>query len=177
LRKSVQANPLFSASGFLNLDEVKLEKVTLGSMAKKSGNALQGMFKFMVEGAKQVAKNIETEGKKLVQTANKIADDIKNKAEDIKNKAVVAFNDMKNKAEEMIQIADVEFKKFMKVADKVYKFTVSTAQKAAQSAVDLVAGNAGLLKTVVSVGGAVGGAVAGLVPQLMNFIPGWYVVL
>ncbi len=177
LRKSVQANPLFSASGFLNLDEVKLEEVTLGSLAKKSGNALQDMFKFMVEGSKEFAKNIETEGKKLVQAANKVANDIKNKAEDFKNKAVDVLNNLKNKAQEMIEIADGEFKKFMKVADKAYKSTVAFVQKSAQTAINLVADNAGLLKTVLNVGGAVGAGIAGLVPQLMNLIPGWYVVL
>jgi len=93
LRKSVEANPIFSASGFLNLDEVKLEEVSLASMAKKSGSALNDMFAFMVEGAQQFAKDV---GKAV---------------EDVKNKAVEVTNNLKKQADELIKIADGEVKK------------------------------------------------------------------
>jgi acyl-CoA synthetase (AMP-forming)/AMP-acid ligase II len=59
LRKSISANPLYSASGFLNLDEVKLEQVSLTSMAKNAGKSLKETFKFLTEGAQQFAKDFE----------------------------------------------------------------------------------------------------------------------
>jgi hypothetical protein len=165
LRKSVEANPLFSASGFLNLDEVKLEEVTLASMAKKSGNALQNMFKFVVEGAKQFAKDVD----KAVQHVGKVVEDVKNKAE-------TAIKELKKNAEELIKVADGEVKKFMKVADKAYKDVVAVAQKVTQGAVDFVAQNADLLKTVTGIAGGIGAGLATALPQLMNLIPGWCVV-
>jgi galactokinase/mevalonate kinase-like predicted kinase len=166
LRKSVQANPLFSASGFLNLDEVKLEEVTLASMAKKSGNALQDLFKFVVEGSQQFSKGVE----EAVKTGIKVV-------EDVKSKAVEIVNDLKAKTEEIIKVADGEIKKFMNVAEKAYKDVVSTVQKASQGAIDFIAQNADLLKTVSGVVGGIGSGLVTALPQLMNLIPGWYVVL
>jgi hypothetical protein len=166
LRKSVEANPLFSASGFLNLDEVKLEEVTLASMAKKSGNALQDLFKFVVEGSQQFSKGVE----EAVKTGIKVV-------EDVKSKAVEIVNDLKAKTEEIIKVADGEIKKFMNVAEKAYKDVVSTVQKASQGAIDFIAQNADLLKTVSGVVGGIGSGLVTALPQLMNLIPGWYVVL
>jgi hypothetical protein len=157
LRKSVEANPLFSASGFLNLDEVKLEHVTLASIAQKSGSALNDMFKFMVEGTQQFAKDV---GKVV---------------EDVKNKAVEIANDLKKQADELIKIADGEVKKFIKTAEKVYKDVAAVAQKVTQGAVDFIAQNAELLKTVSGIAGGIGSALVTALPQLMNLIPGWYV--
>lgn len=159
LRQSVAANPLYSASGFLNLDEVKLEEVNLASIAKKTGNALQEAFKFIAEGAKQFAKD-----------AQKLVNDVKEGAEKI-------VKDVKAKADEIAKIADTEFKKFVKFADKAYKDVVSVVQKVSQGAVDFVSQNAGLLKTLTGIGGAVGSALVTALPQLMNAIPGWYAVL
>jgi hypothetical protein len=159
LRKSVQANPLFSASGFLNLDEVKLEEVTLGSLAKKSGNALQNVFKFMVEG-----------GKRFV-------DDIKNKAEDIKNKVVDTVNVLKNKAEEMVKIADGEFKKFVKAAEKAYNFVADGVKKGTQLVANYVADNAPWLRKVAEYTGPIAAGIA-VLSQGLNVIPGiGYVVM
>jgi hypothetical protein len=158
LRKSISANPLYSASGFLNLDEVKLEQVSLTSMAKNAGNSLKDTFKFLSEGAQQFAKDFE-----------------KN-VEDVKNKATQLVIDVKAKTEEIVKVADVEFKKFMKAADKAYKDVVSTAQKVSQGAVDFVSQNADLLKTVNGIAGGVGAALVTALPQLMNLIPGWCVV-
>ena len=166
LRKSVEANPLFSASGFLNLDEVKLEEVTLASMAKKSGNALQNMFKFVVEGAQQFAKGVD----QAVQHVGKVVEDVKNKAE-------TAVKELQKNAEELIKVADGEVKKFMKVAEKAYKDVVAVAQKVTKGAVDFVAQNADLLKTVTGIAGGIGAGLATALPQLMNLIPGWCVVL
>jgi len=59
----------------------------------------------------------------------------------------------------------------MKAADKAYKSVVSVVQKVAQGAVDFVAANSGLLKTVVTVAGGIGSALATALPQLMNAIP------
>jgi hypothetical protein len=162
LRKSVQANPLFSASGFLNLDEIKLEEVTLTSMAKKTGNALQDMFKFVVEGAKQFAKDVE-----------KTVDKTKKLVEDVKTKAVEIANDLKAKTEEIIKVADGEAKKFMKIAQKVYNDVAATAQKVSQVAVNFIAENADLLKTLNTVGGVIGSSIVTILPQAMNAIPGW----
>jgi hypothetical protein len=157
LRKSVQANPLFSASGFLNLDEIKLEEVTVASMAKKTGNALKDMFKFVVAGAKQFAKDVDTTVKKTVDKAQQIA------------------NDVKAKAEEIAKIADDEAKKFMKVAKKVYNDVATTAQKATEVAVNFVAQNADLLKTLNAVGGAVAGGLVSAAALATNAIPFWCV--
>lgn len=176
LRKSVAANPLYSASGFLNLDEVKLEEVTLTSMSKKAGNLLQDAFKFMAEGAKQFAKDVDKTMKTVASNIKKTATDIKNKAIEIKDRAVEIANDVKSKVEQLAKIADTEVKKFMKAADKVYKSVVSVVQKVAQGAVDFVSSNAGLLKVLVTGAGGIAGALATALPQLMNAIPGWYVV-
>jgi hypothetical protein len=159
LRQSVAANPLYSASGFLNLDEVKLEEVNLASIAKKTGNALQEAFKFIAEGAQQFAKDAQ----KLVKDAKEGVDKI--------------VKDVKAKADEIAKIADTEFKKFVKFADKAYKDVVSVVQKVSQGAVDFVSQNAGLLKTLTGIGGAVGSALVTALPQLMNAIPGWYAFL
>jgi ElaB/YqjD/DUF883 family membrane-anchored ribosome-binding protein len=166
LRKSVKANPLFSTSGFLNLDEIKLEEVTLKSMAKKTGGLLQDMFKFVVVGAQQFAKDVD----KTVKDGQKLI-------EDAKTKAVELANNVKEKAQELIKVADEEAKKFMKVAKDVYDKAASVAQQVAQTAVNFVAENAELLKTLNAVGGTVAGSLAAFLPQAANFIPGWCVVL
>jgi uncharacterized protein YoxC len=175
LRKSVAANPLYSASGFLNLDEVKLEEVTLTSMAKKSGNLLTDAFKFVAEGAKQFAKDVGKTLKTVASHVKKTADDIKKKAIEIKDKAVEIAKDVKSKVEQLAKIADTEVKKFMKAADKVYKSVVSVVQKVAQGAVDFVASNAGLLRVLVTGAGGLAGALASSLPQLLSMIPVWYV--
>jgi len=171
LRKSVAANPLYSASGFLNLDEVKLEEVTLTSMAKKSGNLLTDAFKFMAEGAKQFAKDVDKTMKTVASNIKKTAKDIKNKVIEIKDKAVEIAKDVKSKVEQLAKIADTEVKKFMKAADKVYKSVVSVVQKVAQGAVDFVASNAGLLRVLVTGAGGLAGALASSLPQLLSMIP------
>lgn len=176
LRKSVAANPLYSASGFLNLDEVKLEEVTLSSMSKKSANLLHDAFKFIGEGAKQFAKDVDKTLKTVASNIQKTAEHVKKTAEDVKNTVVQIAKDVKSKVEEIAKIADTEVKKFMKAADKAYKSVVSVVQKVAQGAVDFVAANSGLLKTVVTVAGGIGSALATALPQLMNAIPYWYVV-
>jgi hypothetical protein len=166
LRKSVKANPLFSTSGFLNLDEIKLEEVTLKSMAKKTGGLLQDVFKFVVVGAQQFAKDVD----KTVKDGKKII-------EDAKTKAVELANNVKEKAQELIKVADEEAKKFMKVAKDVYNKAASVAQQVAQTAVNFAAENSELLKTLNAVGGAVGGSLVGGLALASNYIPYWCVVL
>ena len=65
----------------------------------------------------------------------------------------------------------------MKVAKKVYNDVAATAQKVTQGAVDFIAANADLLKTMNGIGGAIGAGVVTVLPQLMNLIPGWCVIL
>jgi ElaB/YqjD/DUF883 family membrane-anchored ribosome-binding protein len=148
------------------LDEIKLEEVTLKSMAKKTGGLLQDMFKFVVVGAQQFAKDVD----KTVKDGQKLI-------EDAKTKAVELANNVKEKAQELIKVADEEAKKFMKVAKDVYDKAASVAQQVAQTAVNFVAENAELLKTLNAVGGTVAGSLAAFLPQAANFIPGWCVVL
>ncbi len=147
LRKSVAANPLYSASGFLNLDEVKLEKFSLSSIAKKASGTLKNTFKFITEGAKVIQKY------NPVNIAKELADS----------------------AKQIIKIADGEVKKFMKVAKKAYQDVVSLVQKVSREVVDFAAENADLLKTISGIAGQVGGALVSVAPQLMNAIPGWCV--
>jgi hypothetical protein len=147
LRKSVAANPLYSASGFLNLDEVKLEKFSLSSLAKKASNTLKNTFKFITEGAKLIEKY------NPVNVAREFA----------------------NSAKEIIKIADGEVKKFMKVAKKAYQDVVSLVQKMSKEVIDFAAENADLLKTIGGIAGQVGSALVTVAPQLMNAIPGWCV--
>jgi hypothetical protein len=151
LRKSVAANPLYSASGFLNLDEVKLEKFSLSSIAKKASNTLKNTFKFITEGAK------------LIQKYNPV------------NVAFKITRDLADSAKEIIKIADGEVKKFMKVAKKAYHDVVSLVQKVSREVIDFAAENADLLKTISGIAGQVGGALVSVAPQLMNAIPGWCV--
>lgn len=108
LRKSVAANPLYSASGFLNLDEVKLEEVTLSSMSKKSANLLHDAFKFIAEGAKQFAKDVDKTVKTVASNIKKTAEHVKKTAEDVKNKVVQIAKDVKSKVEEIAKVADTE---------------------------------------------------------------------
>jgi hypothetical protein len=151
LRKSVAANPLYSASGFLNLDEVKLEKFSLSSIAKKASNTLKNTFKFITEGAK------------LIKKYNPV------------NVAFEITRDLADSAKEIIKIADGEVKKFMKVAKKAYHDVVSLVQKVSREVIDFAAENADLLKTISGIAGQVGGALVSVAPQLMNAIPGWCV--
>jgi hypothetical protein len=164
LRKSVKANPLFSTSGFLNLDEIKLEEVTVKSMIKKSGSVLKELFRFVGEGAKQFAKDVDATVKKGQQFV-----------EDAKNKAVEVANDLKAKAQELIKVADEEAKKFMKTAQKVYNDVATVAQQVSQGAVNLIADNAGLLKTLNGIGGAVAGSLMTTLPQLLSLTGVWCV--
>jgi hypothetical protein len=155
LRKQVDANPIFSKAGFLNLDEVKLEEVTLASMAKKAGQGMQNVFKTLVEGGKELFKQVEVKAKEAheqLQQAGKF---------------------LKEKAEEVAKIADQEIRKFVKTANKVYADVAATAQKVAGAVVNFVADNADLLKVLTNVGGGVASGLVTLLPQLMNLIPGW----
>jgi phage-related minor tail protein len=166
LRKSVQANPLFSTAGFLNLDEVKLEKVTLVSMAKKSANLFKDAMNFVAEGAKA-----------FVAEAHNQINDVKQKIQLGAAQAEKLVKDIKDKANEIAKIADAEAQKFMKVAKKAYNDVAAAAQQVSQTAVNFIAQNADLLKTLNSVGGAIAGSIAAGIPQFMNFIPYWCVAL
>ena len=138
---------MYSASGFLNLDEVKLEKFSLSSLAKKASNTLKNTFKFITEGAKLIEKY------NPVNVAREFA----------------------NSAKEIIKIADGEVKNFMRVAKKAYQDVVSLVQKMSREVIDFAAENADLLKTIGGIAGQVGGALVTVAPQLMNAIPGWCV--
>jgi DNA uptake protein ComE-like DNA-binding protein len=175
LRKSVKANPLFSTAGFLNLDEIKLEEVTVKSMIKKAGGFMQDLFKFVGEGAKKFAKDVDAtvkQSKEFVDAAVKKGQQF---VEETKNKAVEVANDLKQKTQELIKVADEEAKKFMKTAEKVYNDVAKVAQDVTQAAVNLVADNAELLKTLNGIGGAVAGTLVATVPQLLSLTGVWCV--
>ena len=95
--------------------------------------------------------------------------------EDVKNKAVEVANDLKAKANELVKVADEEAKKFMKNAEKVYNDVATVAQQASQVAVNLVADNAELLKTLNGIGGVVAGSLMSSVPQLLSVTGVWCV--
>jgi ElaB/YqjD/DUF883 family membrane-anchored ribosome-binding protein len=158
LRKQVDANPIFSKAGFLNLDEVKLEEVTLASMAKKGAQGMQNIFKTLVEGGKELFKQVEAKAKEAHEHLQKAA----------------VF--LKEKAEEVAKVADQEIRKFVKTANKIYADVAATAQKVAGAVVNFVADNADLLKVLANVGGGVASGLVTLLPQLMNLIPGWCVL-
>jgi len=63
----------------------------------------------------------------------------------------------------------------MKTAQKVYNDVASVAQQVSQGAVNLIADNAGLLKTLNGIGGAVAGSLMTTLPQLLSLTGVWCV--
>ncbi len=61
----------------------------------------------------------------------------------------------------------------MNAAKKAYNDVASVAQQVSQTAVNFIAQNADLLKTLNAAGGAIAGSLAAGLPQLMNLIPAW----
>jgi archaellum component FlaC len=177
LRKSVQANPLFSTAGFLNLDEVKLEKVTLVSMAKKSANLFKDAMNIVANGAKAFAADVKNKINEVSNTVNDVKKKVEEGAQNLKAQAEKLGKDLKDKAEEIAKIADGEAQKFMNAAKKAYNDVASVAQQVSQTAVNFIAQNADLLKTLNAAGGAIAGSLAAGLPQLLNLIPAWLVAL
>ena len=128
------------------------------------------MFKFVAEGAKQFAKDVD----QAVTKTKAFVDDVNAKVQEKVNEIAMG---VKAQAEEIAKVVDGEAKKFMKVAQKAYNDVAATAQKVTQGAVDFMAQNADLLKTINGATGAFAAGLVSFLPQALSAIPVWCVIL